>query len=83
MLGVTLFGIVFSILIVAVRLIRGKTIWTKLLALNLIAIQAAMLIVTYAVYINSSIVMDVAIAYSVIGFLVLVLLTRFIASGGN
>ncbi len=79
----TLLVLLLGITAVFIRLVRGKTVWDKLLSLNLLAIQIAMLIVTYAVLIKSSLVMDIAIAYSIIGFLSLVLLTRFIVNGGR
>lgn len=73
--------LLISIGIVFIRLVRGKSIWEKLLCLNLIAILTVMLILTYAVEKNLNLVMDIAIAYSIIGFLSLILLTRFIAGG--
>lgn len=68
---------------VTLRLIKGKTIWEKLLALNLLAILTVMLIITYAVDHQLILVMDVAIAYSIIGFLSLILITKFVAVGGK
>jgi multicomponent Na+:H+ antiporter subunit F len=64
--------------IIFIRLMRGDSIWIKLLALNLLAVLIAMLIITYAVKENLVLVMDIAIAYSIIGFLSLILLTKFI-----
>ncbi len=83
MLNLMMIVLLISASIVFIRLIRGKTIWEKLLSLNLIAIITVMLIVTYAVEYNLILVMDIAIAYSIIGFLSLILLTKFIAGGKN
>lgn len=83
MLNLMMIVLLISASIVFIRLIRGKTIWEKLLSLNLIAIITVMLIVTYAVENNLILVMDIAIAYSIIGFLSLILLTKFIAGGKN
>ena len=83
MLKAMLVVLMISMTIVFYRLIMGKTVWEKLLALNLFAVQTAMLIITYAVYINSPFVMDVAITYSIIGFWALILLTRFVSNGGH
>jgi len=83
MLKTTLIVIVISMISVFIRLIRGQTIWTKLLALNLFAILTTMLIATYAVYINIPLVIDIAITYSIVGFLALILLTRYIEAGGK
>lgn len=68
---------------VTLRLIKGKSIWEKLLALNLLAILTVMLIITYAVDHELILVMDVAITYSIIGFLSLILITKFVAVGGK
>lgn len=81
MLTLTMIVLLITLGIVFIRLIRGKTIWEKLLSLNLIAILTVMLIITYAVEKQLQIVMDIAIAYSIIGFLSLILLTKFIAGG--
>jgi multicomponent Na+:H+ antiporter subunit F len=81
MLNMMMIVLLISASIVFIRLIRGKTIWEKLLSLNLIAVITVMLIVTYAVEYDLILVMDIAIAYSIIGFLSLILLTKFIAGG--
>jgi multicomponent Na+:H+ antiporter subunit F len=81
MLRIVLLAIIFTIALILIRLIKGKSIWEKLLALNLFAILTVMMIVTYAVEKNWVLVMDIAIAYSIIGFLSLILLTKFIAGG--
>lgn len=78
-----MFIISIAMTAVLIRLIRGKTVWDKLLSLNLFAVQTAMLIITYAVYIDAPLVMDIAITYSIVGFLSLILLTRFIVMGGK
>lgn len=83
MLVTMMIVLLISIGIVFIRLARGKSIWEKLLCLNLIAILTVMLIITYAVEKDLNLVMDIAIAYSIIGFLSLILLTRFIAGGRN
>lgn len=81
MLKLMMMVIIVAIAIVFIRLIKGKSIWEKLLSLNLFAVLTIMLIITYAVDANLILVMDVAIAYSIIGFLSLILLTKFIAGG--
>lgn len=83
MLNLVMIVILLTLSIVFIRLIKGKTIWDKLFSLNLFAILTVMLIVTYAVEKQLTLVMDVAIAYSIIGFLALVLITRFISGGNN
>lgn len=83
MLYLVMSVLLLTMTVVFIRLLRGKTIWDKLFSLNLFAVLTVMLIITYAVERQLTIVMDVAIAYSIIGFLALVLITRFIAGGNN
>lgn len=83
MLTTMMIVLLLTLGLIIVRLIRCKTIWEKLLSLNLIAIITVMLIITYAVEHQLILVMDIAIAYSIIGFLSLILLTKFIAGGKN
>jgi len=81
MLNIMMLVLLISIGIVFIRMIRGKNIWEKLLSLNLIAIMIVMIIITYAVEYQIELIMDIAIAYSIIGFLSLILLAKFIAGG--
>lgn len=81
MLLIAIIIIMIGILVALFRLIKGKTVWNKLLSLNLLSAQSAMLIITYAVYKDIPLLMDIALAYSIIGFLSLILLARFIESG--
>ncbi len=70
-----------GIVIILFRLIGSKTIWEKLLAYNIMAMLIVMLSMTYAVVTNNDLIMDIVIAYAIIGFLLLVLLTTFIGAG--
>lgn len=81
MLDLTINVILLTTGIIFIRLIRGKSVYEKLLALNLLAILTVMLIITYAVSRQLTLVMDIAIAYSIIGFLSIILLTKFISGG--
>lgn len=83
MLTLMIWIILITLGIVFIRLLRGNSIWEKLLSLNLFAVLTIMLIITYAVKYNLLLVMDIAIAYSIVGFLSLVLLSKFIANGGQ
>ncbi len=77
--GLLLVGIV----IILVRLVLCKTIWEKLLSYNIMAILIVMLSMTYAVFTDNLLIMDIVISYAIIGFLLLVLLTTFIGAGGS
>lgn len=70
-------------LILIFFLIRSKNIWERLMAINLVTIKMIMLITVYAVLIESPIVMDISITYSIIGFISVTLVSRFLLKGGR
>jgi multicomponent Na+:H+ antiporter subunit F len=64
-------------------LVRSKNIWERLMAINLVTIKMIMLITVYAVLMESPIVMDISITYSIIGFISVTLVSRFLLKGGR
>ncbi|BEP28116.1 monovalent cation/H+ antiporter complex subunit F [Helicovermis profundi] len=80
MLIISMIVIIFSMIVLFTKLILSNTLFKRLVFLNLFSLLITMLLVTYAVYSNEPFIMDIAIAYSIIGFLALVLLLRFTGS---
>ena len=80
---VTLFIIVIAILASFIRMIKGPTLWDRILMLNLISAKVVLFITVYAIYSNSVILLDIAISYGVIGFLTMTLLSKFIMTGSD
>lgn len=80
---ITMIFIIVGILITLIRLLKGPTIWDSLMALNLISSKMIMLLTIYAIFSESIFLLDISIAYSIMGFLVIVLLCKFIAQGGR
>ena len=70
-------------LILIFFLIRSKNIWERLMAINLVTIKMIMLITVYAVLMESPIVMDISITYSIIGFISVTMVSRFLLKGGR
>ena len=81
MINIALTIIIGLILISAIRVVRGPTIWDRLLGFNLISSKIIMGIVLYALLIDKSYVLDIALIYSVFGFISIVLIARFIKGG--
>ena len=81
MINIALTIIISLILISAIRVVRGPTIWDRLLGFNLISSKIIMGIVLYALLIDKSYVLDIALIYSVFGFISIVLIARFIKGG--
>ena len=67
----------------AIRLIIGPTIWDRLLMINIISTKVVMFVVIYAILTDSILVLDIAIAYGIAGFLTITLLAKFVMTGGR
>jgi multicomponent Na+:H+ antiporter subunit F len=66
-----------------IRIILGPTIWDRMLGMNLISSKIIMAIVVFALILDKSYLLDIAIAYTLIGFIGMVLIARFIERRGN
>ncbi len=82
-LVLTLFIMILAILVSFVRLIIGPTIWDRILMVNLISAKVVMFVAVYAIYENSTVILDIAISYGIIGFLTITLLSKYIMTGGR
>ncbi|MDO9629385.1 MAG: monovalent cation/H+ antiporter complex subunit F, partial [Acholeplasmataceae bacterium] len=82
-LFITLLVLVLAMILSFIRLIQGRTIWDRILMLNLISAKVVLFVAVYAVYIGNVILLDIAISYGIIGFLTMTLLSKFIMTGGR
>jgi multicomponent Na+:H+ antiporter subunit F len=80
---ITLAVLVLAIFASFIRLIIGPTIWDRILMVNLISIKVVLFVAIYAVYLDSMLVLDIAISYGVIGYLTITLLSKYIMTGGR
>lgn len=83
MLMFTVWSIVFTIIAILLRLVMKTTTWEKLMALNIFAIKMIMLITIYAVMTENESLLDLSITYSIIGFLSVTLISRFLYFRGK
>ncbi|TVR58424.1 MAG: pH regulation protein F [Spirochaetaceae bacterium] len=65
------------------RVIIGPTIWDRILGLNLISSKIIVAIVFFALILEKSYLLDIAIVYSLIGFIGSVLISRFVEKKGQ
>ncbi len=72
--------IVITILIVAViiRVIKGETVWDRLMGINMISSKINIIIVLLALYYENGFLLDIAIAYGILGFIGIILMARFL-----
>ncbi|MBP2027897.1 multicomponent Na+:H+ antiporter subunit F [Acetoanaerobium pronyense] len=83
MLEFSMLFISLAIFITLIKFFIGNTVWEKLLALNLISVKVILLICIYAVYKKNPMLLDIGIIYGIIGFLTVIILTRFVIKGGR
>lgn len=82
-MSVFLLMIIISIIILLIRILKGPTIWDRLLALNVILTNVVIVIICLAIIKNQSDLYDIAITYSILGFCATVLIARFIERREN
>ncbi len=80
---ITLCVLVLAIFASFIRLIIGPTIWDRILMVNLISIKVVLFIAIYAIYLDSTLMLDIAISYGIIGYLTITLLSKYIMTGGR
>ncbi|MFP4376716.1 MAG: monovalent cation/H+ antiporter complex subunit F [Spirochaetales bacterium] len=66
-----------------IRILFGPTVWDRLLGMSLISSKIIVAIVIVAVILERSFLMDIAIIYSLLGFISSVLIARFIEKKGG
>lgn len=82
-LNITLLVISVYIFLVLIRVIMGPTIWDRLLGLNMITAKIIISIIVLAVLTERSYLLDIALVYSVLGFIGTVLIARFVERKGK
>lgn len=66
-----------------IRILKGPSIWDRLLGLNLFSANIILLILMYALISGYSFLIDIAIVYSLLGFLGTIFIARFIERKGR
>ncbi len=83
LLLITLFMLVVAMFLTFFKLVVSKTVWDRILMLNVLSAKVILFIVTLSFYIEQSFLLDIAITYGIIGFLTITLLSKFIMTGGK
>ena len=66
-----------------VRVVIGPTIWDRLLGLGLAASKITLAVILTSLAIAESYILDLALLFSILGFLVTVLLARYVERRGT
>ena len=79
-----IFGyLLFLSLFLLYRIIVGPTTWDRILGLNLFSVLIILLILLYTLLEDLSYMIDIAIAYTLIGLIGIIFISRFVQSKGN
>jgi multicomponent Na+:H+ antiporter subunit F len=65
------------------RIIKGPSVWDRLLGLNLFSINMIILMILYALINEINYLLDIAIVYAMLGFISIVFISRFIQRKGK
>ncbi|MCF7932363.1 MAG: hypothetical protein K9K93_04260 [Acholeplasmataceae bacterium] len=79
----TMVFLVIAMMVSFLRLLQGKTLWDRILMLNIISTKVILFVAVLALYLDSVVLLDIAISYGIIGFLTITLLSKFIMAGGR
>ena len=80
---ITMMMLVLGIIASFIRMLKGPTIWDRILMLNLISAKIILFLAVYAIMVDNMMLLDIAISYGIIGFLTMTLLSKFIMTGGR
>lgn len=69
----------FSILII----IKGPTIWDRLLGLNLFSAKVILLILLFSILFDLPYLIDIAFVYTLLGFIGIIFISRFVKGKGE
>ena len=83
LLLITLWVLVIAMILAFIKLVISKTVWDRILMLNVLSSKVILFIVSLSFYLNQQFLLDIAISYGIIGFLTITLLSKFIMTGGK
>lgn len=83
MINLTIYLLVLAILLIVIKLIINSIVWEKILGLNLITGKIVLIILLIGVESDNMFFLDIALTFSIVGFISIALLTRFLSRGGR
>lgn len=83
MLKITCYIIIFAIIVLVIYLAKSENVWERVMVINLLSIKTILLITVFAVWMDLPVMLDITITYSIIGFIAITLISRFLLSGGR
>lgn len=63
---------------IVVRVMKGPTIWDRLMGFNMISMKIVLSIVLLAFILDQTLYLDIALAYAILGFIGTILIARYV-----
>lgn len=83
MYKIVLFILLLTTMVVVVRILKGPTRWDRLLGLNLLSAKFVLMIAALSLLENKYYLLDVGMVYSLLGFISILFISRFLGQGGK
>lgn len=74
--------IIYAVLVL-IRVLRGPTVWDRILALNLFSAIVIIIILLLSLVTKLTYLVDIAIVYSLLGFISIIFISRFVQRKGE
>jgi len=78
MINVVVYILASATVFTAVRILLGPTVWDRLLAFNLLSSKLIMIIVMCAILFEKNFLLDIALTYSLLGFVRTLFIALFV-----
>ena len=66
-----------------IHIIKGPTVWDRLLGFNIISSKIITSIIVLALFVNKTYILDIAILYALLGFVGIIMIARFVEHKGD
>ncbi len=80
---IVIFVLIITTIISAVRLFVGPSLWDRLLSLSLVSSKIIIIVVLFALMLQSSFYLDIALVIAMLGFVGTTSLSAFLKKGGK
>jgi len=78
-MNVVFWGMIAILFLCFIRLLRGPSIWDRLLGMNIVATKIVVIIIVYASIYETAFLLDFAIIYALSGFIGTIYIALFFA----
>lgn len=82
-LEIILYLLAFFCVLTLIRIIKGPSIWDRMLGLNLLTAKIIMMMIIYADLENTSLVLDTALFYALLSFIGILFIAFYVQKKGR